>query len=121
LRLLTLLCSFAVWRRSAVGDAQPVRATHRKDGAGGALVATACFPCYFLTYLRRFSLVSYTYREHKKRSAPSLNTFVKTKRGFGYTQARSIILRCGRSSSLLSLATGGSSVCPLFHNRYLGV
>ncbi|MGA7411463.1 MAG: hypothetical protein WBW33_13355, partial [Bryobacteraceae bacterium] len=44
------------------------------------------FPSCFLTYVRRFGLVSYTYREHKKRSAPSLNTFVRTRRCFGYTQ-----------------------------------
>ena len=65
---------FAVWHRSAVGDAQSARATHRKDGAGGALVARAYFSLLFSHYLRRFGLASYTYREHKKRSAPSLNS-----------------------------------------------
>jgi hypothetical protein len=90
---------FAVWRRSAVGDAQPVRATHRKDGAGGALVAAAYFPLRFLTYLRRFGLVSYTYREHKKRRTPSLNTFVRTRRGFSYTHRLSHVQKWAQTTT----------------------
>ena len=86
LRLLTLLCSLrsAAGVRSATLNrcAPPIGQT----GPVALWPPQPIFPSCFLTYLRRFGLVSYTYREHKKRSAPSLNTFVKTKRGFGYTQ-----------------------------------
>ncbi len=88
LRLLTLLCSLrsAAGVRSATLNrcAPPIGQT----GPVALSPPQPIFPSCFLTYLRRFGLVSYTYREHKKRSAPSLNTFVKTKRGFGYTQPR---------------------------------
>ena len=87
LRLLTLLCSLqsGAGVRSATLNrcAPPIG----KTGPVALWSPQPIFPCCFLTYLRRFGLVSYTYREHKKRSAPSLNTFVRTRRGFGYTQA----------------------------------
>ena len=86
LRLLTLLCSLqsGAGVRSATLNrcAPPIG----KTGPVALWSPQPIFPCCFLTYLRRFGLVSYTYREHKKRSAPSLNTFVRTRRGFGYSQ-----------------------------------
>jgi hypothetical protein len=86
LRLLTLLCSLqsGTGVRSATLNrcASPIG----KTGPAAIWSPQPIFSCCFLTYLRRFGLVSYTYREHKKRSAPSLNTFVRTRRGFGYTQ-----------------------------------
>jgi hypothetical protein len=109
LRLLTLLCSLQ--SGAGVRSATLNRcATHRKDGAGGAPVAHSLFSLCFLTYPRRFGLVGYTYREHKKSRAPSLNTFVRTRRGFGYSQQLTLVHpACERRTvfSANNWATGG--------------
>jgi hypothetical protein len=64
------MLSFAVWRRSAVGDAQPARVAHGEKGP-----VALCSLQPILPY-RLFTICG----------APLLNTFVRIKRGFGYTQ-----------------------------------
>jgi hypothetical protein len=77
---------FAVWRRSAVGDAQPAHAAHGKAVAGGTLVATDYSFLLFSRHLRRFGLGSYTVPDNMGSVVHRCSTFIRIKRGFGYTQ-----------------------------------
>ena len=50
---------FAVWRRSAVDDAQSAMG---KSGSGGVLIVESLFFLLLFHHLRRFGLVRYTHR-----------------------------------------------------------
>jgi hypothetical protein len=75
---------FAVRRRSAVDEATGPRSPWEK-GAGGALVAKACSSLLLFHRLRRFGLGSYT-SGNMGSAVRRCSTFVRIKRGFGYTQ-----------------------------------
>jgi hypothetical protein len=108
----------AVGRRSAVADAQPARAARRKKGAGGPRLATAYSSLPFFYHLRRFCLGATTpTAQHSERSALLLNTFVRIKRGFGYTQVNKLEgdHRLGRDSQCPPPVAAATAVPAAIH------
>jgi len=71
-------------RRRSTGPRSP----WRKRGAGGALVAKAYSSILFFHHLRRFGLGSYTVPRNMGSAVRRCSTFIRIKRGFGYTQRR---------------------------------